>query len=211
MTILKASKLTLAEVERLLNLQAQYDGSFADNLLLERLTEAEQQELTQIRDDFWPYLRGKKALEGQVRLITLAPLLRLAGFYRSPIQIRVEEDIERIYIENEDQIITGQFDIIAVNKTSSSAMDADFWVLVIETKRSELNAFEGLPQLLTYAYRSLVDRGMVWGLATNGMHYQFVRLQKGNPATYQYMPMLNLFESESAVALLQVLKAICQL
>ena len=45
---------------------------------------------------------------------------------------------------------------------------------------------------------------------TDGMHYQFVLLQPGNLPTYQQMPLLNLMETDSAMQLLQVLKAICQ-
>ena len=54
-------------------------------------------------------------------------------------------------------------------------------------------------------------RGIVWGLTTNGMQYQFVLIRQGNPLTYQQMPLLNLMDSESAIKLLQVLKAICKL
>jgi hypothetical protein len=42
------------------------------------------------------------------------------------------------------------------------------------------------------------------------MHYQFVLLQPGNLPTYQQMPLLNLMETDSAMQLLQVLKAVCQ-
>ncbi|MGB6296037.1 MAG: restriction endonuclease subunit R, partial [Rivularia sp. (in: cyanobacteria)] len=51
----------------------------------------------------------------------------------------------------------------------------------------------------------------VWGLVSNGQYYQFVYIQRGNPTTYYLMPLLNLMESNRAVELLQVLKAICQL
>lgn len=211
MTTLKASNLTLEEVEQLLGFQDQYDGSFTFLLPLEPLTEVEQQELVQIRNDFRPYLRGKKALEGQVRLVAIAPLLQLAGFYRYPIQLKVEEDIARIYIQDQEKIITGQFDILAINKDQLRTTNIDFWILVIETKRCELNAFEGLPQLLTYTHQSLQRQESVWGLTTNGMDYRFVYIQEGKPTTYLHMPILNLFETESAVLLLQVLKAICKL
>ncbi|MCA1994569.1 MAG: restriction endonuclease subunit R [Coleofasciculus sp. S288] len=211
MTTLNANKLSLEEVEWLLNLEEREGSNFTSLLSLQPITASEQAEVEQIHQDFRPYLRGKKALEGQVRLVVVAPLLRLAGFYRPPIQIRVEEDIERIYIEDDDQVITGKFDIIAVNKNSTRSNNVDFWVLVIETKRSELDTISGLPQLLTYASQSLQHQEFVWGLVTNGIRYQFVYLQRGNPSTYQQMPLLNLLESDSAIRLLQVLKAICQL
>lgn len=211
MTTLIAKKLTLKQVHELLNLTKLPTGSFTSLLSLEPLTEFEQQELAQIRDDFENYLIEGKVLEGQIKLLVIGPLLRLAGFYRSPIKISLEQDIDDIVIEDEDTEIKGRFDILAVNKELPSAIDIAFWILVIESKNSSINAFEGLPQLLTYAHQSLKHQKIVWGLTTNGMQYQFVVIRQGNPLTYQQMPLLNLMDSESAIKLLQVLKAICKL
>ncbi len=211
MTTLIAKKLTLKQVHELLHFEEHFDGSFTPWLSLEPLTEFEQQELVQIRNDFRSYLIEGKVLEGQIKLLVIAPLLRLAGFYRSPIKISLEQDIDDIVIEDEDTEIKGRFDILAVNKEQPTAIDVAFWVLVIESKNSSINAFEGLPQLLTYAHESLEHQKIVWGLTTNGMQYQFVLIRQGNPPTYQQMPLLNLMDSESAIELLQVLKAICKL
>ena len=211
MTTLNAKNLTLSQVHQLLKLNKLPNGSFTSLLSLEPLTKFEQQELAQIQDDFEQYLIEGKVLEGQIKLLVIGPLLRLAGFYRSPIKISLELDIASIVIEDEDKTITGRFDILAVNKEQPAATDVAFWVLVIEAKNSAVNSLEGLPQLLTYAYQSLEHQKLVWGLTTNGMHYQFVLLRPGNPPTYQQMPLLNLMDSESAIHLLQVLKAIRQL
>jgi hypothetical protein len=137
--------------------------------------------------------------------------MRLAGFYRSPIKMRLEENIARINIIDEDTNITGRLDILAVNKTIATTTNIPFWVLVIEAKNSEIAPSAGLPQLLTYAYKSLERQRVVWGLTTNGAHYQFVYIQQGNPPIYQLMPFLNLMDLESSVQILQVLKAICKL
>jgi hypothetical protein len=59
--------------------------------------------------------------------------------------------------------------------------------------------------------KSLEQQPSVWGLTTNGLRYQFVHLKQGIPPTYQLMPLLSLNESEGAIQLLQVMKAICQL
>jgi hypothetical protein len=211
MTTLIPKKLTLKQVHELLHFEEHFDGSFTPWLSLEPLTEFEQQELVQIRNDFRSYLVEGKILEGQIKLLVIGPLLRLAGFYRSPIKISLEQDIDDIVIEDEDTEIKGRFDILAVNKEQPTAIDVAFWILVIESKNSSINAFEGLPQLLTYAHQSLEHQKIVWGLTTNGMQYQFVLIRQGNPPTYQQMPLLNLMDSESAIELLQVLKAICKL
>lgn len=211
MSTLKARNLSLNDVQRLLGIQPLYDGSFTPLLNLEPITATEQQELDRIQDEFRNYWLEGKVSEGQVRLVSVAPLLRLAGFNRSPIKLNVEEDIARIYIEDEDTHITGRFDIVAVNKEQPRASYIPLWILVVESKNSEANASTGLPQLLTYAFNSLERQEFVWGLATSGQLYQFVHISRGNPPTYQHMPILNFFERDLSIQLLQVLKAICKL
>lgn len=211
MTTLYARDLSLKEVHRLLGFQRQYSSTFTPPLSLEPIAEFERQELDQIRNDLDRYLIEAEISEGQVKFLAIAPLLRLAGFYHSPIKISLEENIGRIHIEDENTNVTGRFDILAVNKERQIIDDAYFWLLVIESKNGEIAPSAGLAQLLTYAYNSLERQETVWGLATNGNLYQFVYIQQENSPIYQLMPLLNLMEPESSRQLFQVLKAICKL
>ncbi|MCC5660169.1 restriction endonuclease subunit R [Nostoc sp. XA010] len=211
MTILNARNLTLEEVHRLFGFQKHYSDSFSNYLSLEPLTEAEQQELLQIRNDFDRYLTAGKVSEGQVKFLAVAPLLRLAGFYRYPIEIVLEENIADIEVEDEDIKIKGRFDILAISKAKHTKPQTYFWVLLIESKNSQIDISTGLPQLLTYSYKNLDNQKSVLGLTTNGRGYQFVYLEQGNPPIYYLLPELNLMERERSSQLLQVLKAICQL
>jgi hypothetical protein len=211
MTIIQTKNLTLADVHRLFDFQRQYNSSFSPILSLEPLTESEQQELIQIRNDFDNYLIEGRVSEGLVKALTIFPLLRLAGFYRYPLKISLEEEIADIDITDEDTKITGRMDILAVNKAQKTTAKAYFWILVIESKNSSVAVSEGLPQLLTYAHDSLKYQKSIWGLVSNGQDYQFVYILQGNHPTYHLMPKLYLMEPESAIELLQVLKAICKL
>lgn len=211
MTTLNAKELTLSEVHNLFHFQRRYSPSFTSLLSLEPLTEFEQQEIVQIRDDFDNYLVEGKVLEGMVKALTIFPLMRLAGFYQSPIKMTLEENIARIDIVDEDTNITGRIDILCVNKTKPKKTDIPFWILVIETKNSDIHPSAGLSQLLTYTYESLGNQPSVWGLTTNGQSYQFVYIQQGNPPTYHLMPFLNLMDSQPAIEILQVLKALCKI
>jgi len=211
MTILNARNLSLQDLQRLFGFQEQYSDSFTQYLSLEPLTETQQEEVAEIRNDFRRYLSTGKVSEGQVKFLVLAPLLRLAGFYRYPIEIILEEDIADIEIEDEDTTVKGRMDILAVTKAKINKNNVYFWVLLIESKNSQIDVLTGLPQLLTYAHKSLEHQQSVWGLTTNGRSYQFVYMQQGNTPIYQLMPELNLMESLRAVELLQILKAICQL
>ncbi|BDI20145.1 hypothetical protein ANSO36C_59470 [Nostoc cf. commune SO-36] len=211
MTILNASNLSLEEVQRLFGFQEQYGDSFSNYLSLEPLTEPEQQELLQIRNDFRRYLTAGKVSEGQVKFLAVAPLLRLAGFYRYPIEILLEENIADVEVEDEDIKIKGRFDILAVSKAQHLKPQTYFWILLIESKNSQIDISTGLPQVLTYAYKNLDNQKSVWGLTTNGRSYQFVYIEQGNPPVYYLLPELNLMERERSSQLLQILKAICQL
>jgi hypothetical protein len=205
----EASSLSLNDVHRFLKLEKLSNASFTDFLTLEPLSEFEQQDLLRIRNDFDRYLSDRKISEGLVKFLTIAPLMRLAGFYDVPIRLTMEDSIA-IAVEDEDRRITGRMDILAINNPQSN-IAPPFWVLVIETKNSAVEVGEGLPQLLTYAFKSLDQQPSVWGLVTNGLRYQFVYLRHDVQPTYQLMPLLNLNESPGAIKLLQVLKSICKL
>lgn len=208
-TILEARNLSLKDVQRFLSLERQVNHSFTSLLSLSPLTEVEQQDLDEICTNFYDYYTEKKISEGEVKFLTISPLMWLSGFYNSTIKITLEEKIDDIYIEDEDTLIKGRMDILAVHKIQPTTTATPFWILVIETKNATVNAFEGLPQLLTYAYKGLENQASVWGLTTNGMSYQFVYLEKGNPSSYQLFPDFNVIYPERSIELLQVLKAIC--
>lgn len=215
MPVLNASTLTLDQVDQHLKFQEISYGAFKSLLQLEPLLEVEISELTQIRNDFKNYLNDGKVLEGMVMALTVMPLLRLAGFYRAPIKMRMEQEIDRINIEDDDISITGRLDLICINKNRPTVNDIAFWILAIEAKNTSISASEGLPQLLTYAYKSLEQQKSVWGLTTNGVYYEFFYIQQNSQnassPTYQPLPSLHLIEPESSEKLLQVLKAICKL
>lgn len=215
MPVLNASTLTLEQVYQYLKFQEISYGAFKSLLQLEPLSEFEISELTQIRNDFKNYLNDGKVLEGMVMPLTVMPLLRLAGFYRAPIKMRMEQEIDRINIEDDDISITGRLDLICINKNRPAINDIAFWILAIEAKNTSISASEGLPQLLTYAYKSLEQQKSVWGLTTNGVYYEFFYIQQNSQnapsPTYQPLPSLHLMEPDSSEKLLQVLKAICKL
>ena len=210
-TTLDARNLSLEIVRQLFKFEEQFNNSFTSLLSLESLTEFEQQELLQIQNIFRSYYAAGKISEGQIKFLFLAPLMKLAGFYHPRIKITLEENIADISVEDEDTIVKGRMDILAVNKTEGRTTTTPFWILVIEAKNSSLNAFDGLPQLLTYAYKSIEEQTSVWGLTTNGMDYQFVYIEQGNPPIYQLLPKLDITRVESSIELLQVLKAIYKL
>ena len=207
---LEASQLSLNDVRRLLKLERLTGGFFKDFLSLEPLTDFEQQELLLIGNLFWRHLEAGKVSAKMVKFLVLSPLMRLAGFFDIPIVLTMEDSIP-IEVEDGDTLIKGRLDVLAVNQPDAELAAAQFWILVVEAKNSALDPWVGLPQLLTYAYKSLQQQSSVWGLTTNGRNYQFVYLTRGNPCTYQILPDLSLTDRERSLLLGQVLKAICKL
>jgi hypothetical protein len=207
---LEASQLSLNDVRRLLKLEEREGDAFTDFFSLEPLSELEQQEILKIRTDFRRYLSAGKVSEELVKFLVLSPLMRLAGFFDIPIVLTMEDSIP-IEVEDADTLIKGRLDVLAVNQPDAELAAAQFWILVVEAKNSAIDPWAGLPQLLTYAYKSLQQQSSVWGLTTNGRNYQFVYLTRGNPCTYQILPDLSLTDKERSLLLAQVLKAICKL
>jgi hypothetical protein len=207
---LEPTNLVLRDVQRLLKLQRRLNDSFTSLLSLQPVTESEQNALAEIRQTFESYYEAGKILEGQIQFLFISPLMWLSGFHYPQIKISLEVGIADIDIEDAETKIKGRMDILAANRSREEAMVTALWVLLIESKNSSIDASEGLAQLLTYAYTGLTHQDSVWGVTTNGMDYQFVWVQKGEPPTYQLFPKLSLLYPEQSIQLLQVMKAICQ-
>ena len=97
--------------------------------------------------------------------------------------------------------------MVAVRQDTASKF-IPLWILVVESKNIEASETVGVAQMFSYAYTSLEKQHSVWGLVTNGLNYRFFYIQNGDRLTYQYMPSLNVLDTESALKLLQVFKAI---
>jgi hypothetical protein len=208
MVTLKAKDIKLDEVRELLGFELIRQGRFEDFLGLQPLVSEEAEGLGVISSELFDYLENGRISEGQMQLVAIAPLLRLAGYSRSPIEYRVEEQIGSIYIEDRDTYIRGRFDIVAVNRRVQVDAQNLLWILVVESKNMGASEYVGIAQMLTYAYTSLARQEAVWGLVTNGANYQFFYIERGEKPTYRRMPSLNLLDPEPSVRLLQVLKAI---
>jgi hypothetical protein len=224
MVTLRAKDITLKETSELFGFRAKYDGRFEDFLALQPLTSPAQKRLNQIVDNFKVYLGEGKISEGQARQISINPILELAGYHQPPIELRIEENIQRIDIRDKDTHIQGRLDLLAVNRTVPTSSTSLLWVLIVESKNIDASEFNGIAQMLTYAHGSLAHQSAVWGLVTNGATYQFFYIRngqsggqskdqskdqsKGETPTYLYLPHLRLLEADRACQLVQVLTAI---
>jgi hypothetical protein len=155
MPTLRARELSLEDAHQLLGLEPVWDAEFEDFLTLPDVTEAEQRQLLQLRSNFERYLVSGQVSEGQVRIVTVNPLLQIAGYDQFPLEYRSEENIAQIFIEEQDLYIRGRFDLVVVNRKLANSQQEPLWILVVESKNLSISESSGIAQLLTYAHTSL--------------------------------------------------------
>jgi hypothetical protein len=176
MTVLQASNLTLHEVEQKFNLQEVRDGNFFPEWQgeLPEIRDAEKQWLNEVKHDFLDLIRYP-IHEEIVKMVVLSPLLSLAGFYRQPFYPVADKVIEIEFAES-DELIRGRLDILVVQEK--------LWIVAVESKRKRINADDGLSQLLTYMMDAPQTQKILFGLVTDGQHFDFVKLNRDSPPAY---------------------------
>jgi hypothetical protein len=223
--IIQPQDVTLADLKEQFNLQKFANESFFDECLeyLPELTDLEKQYLERVKTNYISLVENSPLLEEavsqrvagvppvvatgepvRVKLVILSPLLDLAGFYRSPFQIATEEPIEiseEIAITDGresngigKEIIKGRIDVLVLYK--------QFWLLVIESKRTNFSLQKAIPQALTYMLSSpnLIQNPQknVYGFVTNGEDFQFLKLVIiDNKPVYGLSDRLTLYKREN--------------
>ena len=169
---------SLAEVESRFNLRRTEDEQFFtewyDNL--PSITDEEKASLDIIRRRYLYHLADGNLTEGTVTLLMGSPLLEIAGFYDYPFKIRGEASIEIVFDEDDDEVETlrGRIDVLVLQN--------QFWVALLESKRTTISVMSALPQTLAYMMANPQSDKPVFGMITNGDSVVFVKLsQQGTP------------------------------
>lgn len=198
---------SLKDAEDYFNLVRTTDPTFFQEWYtgLPALTDSEQAILDRIRGRY-RYNRAEGHLaEGVVNLMVLSPLLDLAGFYDPPFKIRAEVSVElettMAISETQNQVLRGRLDFLVVSN--------QLWLTVLESKGTELNLDMAVPQTLAYMMANPNRDRPIFGMATNGGSFFFIKLVRQIVSQYDisdvfsYLPLQNkLFD------VLQVLKGI---
>lgn len=87
------------------------------------ITALEKEMLDRVKINFLELMEDPPLLENTVKLVILAPLLDLAGFYRRPFRIETETSIA-IEMEDEGVVIRGRIDILVIKEV--------IWLVAIE-------------------------------------------------------------------------------
>ena len=145
---------------------------------LPEITEANKAALNLIRCRYLYHLNDGSLTEGTVTLIMVSPLLERAGFYDSPFKMTAEKSVRIVLDEEDDEIETlkGRIDVLV--------MQNQFWVTLLESKRTTISVMSALPQTLAYMTANPRQDRPSFAAMINGSEIVFVKLDFQNPRKY---------------------------
>ncbi len=186
---------TISEAEKQFNLIRSADVNFflewtEDSIYL---TDSEKAVLDRIKARYRYHRANGHLAEGLVNLVVLSPLLELAGFYDPPFQMQGEVAVEvsTSVATNEvsEEILRGRIDFLVVSR--------GFWIVVLESKGTEINLDMAIPQTLAYMMANSDVKQPVFGMVTNGGEFFFIKINRqGTPQydisrIFSHLPLQN--------------------
>jgi hypothetical protein len=203
-TAIPATEVTLRTLKQTLNLQEAVDPQFFSEWQTgsSELTDMERSYLDRVKLNFLDLLEDPPALENTVKMVVLAPLLDLAGFYRRPFRIQTETSLD-IELEDEGIVIRGRIDILVINQF--------LWLVVIESKRSDFAVTRALPQTLAYMLGNPEPTQPTFGLMTNGTDFLFLKTTQQPTIRYATSRLFSLLNPGNELhQVLYILKHLAQ-
>ncbi|MEO0374738.1 MAG: type I restriction enzyme HsdR N-terminal domain-containing protein [Cyanobacteria bacterium P01_A01_bin.17] len=141
------------------------------------LSESEQIALAHVQKRFLEHRHRGFLPEGTVDKLMVSPLLDLAGLYEPRFTIRTEATVD-ILLQEQGERLQGRIDTLIVQD--------QLWVSVVEAKNTSLSLAVAIPQALTYMMSAPHLNRPVYGLATNGDEFRFIKLDKSIPNKPQF-------------------------
>ncbi|MEA5476795.1 type I restriction enzyme HsdR N-terminal domain-containing protein [Pseudanabaena galeata UHCC 0370] len=192
-----AKDVTLRELKQNFGLQMSLDPTFFTEWLdgFIPLNEEDHHLLDRVRSNFLELMEDPSILENTVKMVVLAPLLDLAGFYHKPFRIETETSIA-IEMKDEEAIIRGRIDVLVVKN--------QLWLLVIESKRSDFAVTRAIPQALAYMLSNSETVQSTFGMITNGNEFLFLKTSQNEYANSRLFSLVN--PNNELYEVLQILK-----
>jgi hypothetical protein len=195
-----AKDVTLRELKQNFGLQMAQDPTFFSEWSdrLEVLSAEERNLLDRVKANFLELLEDPPMLENSVKMVVLAPLLDLVGFYHKPFRIETETSIE-VDLEDEGLVIRGRIDVLVLKNR--------FWLLVIESKRSDFAVTRAIPQALSYMLGNPELAQPTFGMITNGNEFLFLKATHKPRAEYANSRLFSLVNPDNELyRVLQILQ-----
>ncbi|MGF1538427.1 MAG: restriction endonuclease subunit R [Elainellaceae cyanobacterium] len=203
------SRLTLPEIIEKQGLRLAHDPQFFTEWQAPRpgISPQERHYLGQVEQDYFDQLRRGTLSEGLIKLVIISPLLHLAGFYRAPYQVKLEEPVQ-VELTEQNETWRGRIDALVIQE--------QLWTVVVESKGSAFGIDQAIPQVLGYMFAAPQPSRPTYGLVTNGSSYAFVKLLQHPTPVYSISDVLLLLpgapkESRSSLeTVLSTLKKLSQ-
>lgn len=163
-----ATDITLHILKQQFGLKASQDPNFFPewSTAPEALEESEKQLLQRVKTNYLALMEDPPLLENSVKMVVLAPLLDLAGFYRPPFRIQTEASVN-LEMVDEGATIRGRIDVLVITER--------LWVVVIESKRSDFAVTRAIPQTLAHLLSNPDQEKDAFGLISNGSEFLFLK------------------------------------
>lgn len=192
-----AKDVTLRELKQNFGLQISQDPTFFTEWLdsFTPLREEEHHLLDRVKANFLELMEDPPMLENTVKMVVLAPLLDLAGFYHKPFRIETETAIA-LEMKDEGAIIRGRIDVLVIKN--------QLWLLVIESKRSDFAVTRAIPQALAYMLSNSETVQSTFGMITNGNEFLFLKTSQNEYANSRLFSLVN--PNNELYEVLQILK-----
>jgi len=195
---------TIAEAERRFNLVRTEDEAFflEWQVGLPEVSTVEQTALDELRRRYVYQRSEGQLLEGTVTLLLASPLLAISGFYDPPFRVRAEESVQ-LALNDGEEVLQGRIDVLVLLN--------QFWVVVLESKKTALSVWAALPQTLAYLMANPQPEKPSFGMVTNGDEILFVKLVQSEHRRYALSRVFAPFTSNRELYnALQILKRIGQ-
>ena len=192
-----AKDVTLKELKQNFGLQMSQDPAFFTECLeaFTPLSEEDHHLLNRVKANFLELMEDPPMLENTVKMVVLAPLLDLAGFYHKPFRIETETSVA-LEMKDEGIIIRGWIDVFVIKN--------GLWLLVIESKRSDFAVTRAIPQALAYMMSNSETVQPTFGMITNGNEFLFLKTSQNEYANSRLFSLVN--PNNELYEILQVLK-----
>ena len=192
-----AKDVTLRELKQNFGIQMSQDPAFFSEWLdgFATLSKEDRHLLDRVKANFLALMEDPPMLENTVKMVVLAPLLDLAGFYHKPFRIETETSVA-LEMKDEGTVIRGRIDVLILKNR--------LWLLVIESKRSDFAVTRAIPQALAYMLSNSEMVKPTFGMITNGNEFLFLKTSQHEYANSRLFSLVN--PDNELYSVLQLLK-----
>ena len=200
--VIQGQAVTLPQLQSEFGLQHTNDVQFFQEWQgeLPALGDLEQKALEDLRGDYL-HLSTYPILEPIVTLVVLSPLLRLAGFYRSPFHLANQQEV-RIAAEQDGKLSRGRVDILR--------FQPQFWTVAIESTTIQYSLEVGIPQTLLAMLNDAAPGKPAFSFVTNGIAFKFFKLWQADRPIYAESPLFSIDRALDLYRVVQILKSLSQ-